>query len=65
MTETYLLVMRCPVHRRRDSSPGYRTELENLSSDEEGKRPKWKNCEAESTDALVRGGLSCKSEEAA
>ena len=64
MTETYLLVMRCPVFRRRDSNAGYRRELENLSSDEEGKRPKWKSHEAESTDALVRDGLPCKSEEA-
>ena len=28
--ETYLLAMRCPVYRGRESIPGCRTELENL-----------------------------------
>ena len=28
MEDTYLLAMRCPVYRRRDPDPGFRTELE-------------------------------------
>jgi hypothetical protein len=34
---TYLLAMRCPVCRRRDSHSGFRTELENLDGDAKGK----------------------------
>ncbi len=34
---TYLLAVRCPVHRRRDSNSGSRTELENLVCDAKGK----------------------------
>ena len=37
MTETYLLVMRCPVYRQRESHLGFRTELENLAGDGKGK----------------------------
>ena len=37
MAETYLLVMRCPVYRRRESQLGFRTELENLAGDGKGK----------------------------
>ena len=37
MAETYLLAMRGPVQRRRDSNPGFRTELENLTGDGKGK----------------------------
>ena len=37
MAETYLLVMRCPVYRRRESHLGFRTELENLAGDDKGK----------------------------
>ena len=37
MEETYLLAMRCPVFRRRDSHSGSRTELENLYGDGKGK----------------------------
>jgi hypothetical protein len=33
MEGTYLRAMRCPVYRRRDSHPGFRTELENLVGD--------------------------------
>jgi hypothetical protein len=36
MEETYLLAMRCPVYRRRDSHPGFRTELENLNGNDKG-----------------------------
>ena len=34
---TYLLSVRCPVYRGRDSSLGFRTELENLVCDGKGK----------------------------
>jgi hypothetical protein len=37
MAETYLLAMRCPVLRRRDSHSGFCTELENLAGDAKGK----------------------------
>src|ERR1700675_3762584 len=37
MEETYLLAMRCPVYRRRDSNPGFRAELEKLAGDEKGR----------------------------
>src|ERR1700739_4004819 len=37
MAETYLLAMRCPVLRRRDSPSGFCTELENLDGDGKGK----------------------------
>jgi hypothetical protein len=37
MAETYILAMRCPVYRRRESIPGFRTELENLTGDGKGK----------------------------
>jgi hypothetical protein len=37
MAETYLLAVRCPVYRRRDSHSGFRTELENLAGDGKGK----------------------------
>jgi len=33
----YLLAVRCPVYRRRDSDSGFRTELENLIGDAKGK----------------------------
>src|ERR1700747_2664341 len=36
MAETYLLAMRCPVLRRRDSHSGFCTELENLAGDAKG-----------------------------
>ncbi len=64
MADTYLPVMRCPVYRRRESHLGFRTELENLAGDVEGKRHKRMNREAESTDASARGGLPRGSEEA-
>jgi hypothetical protein len=37
MEGTCLLSMWCPVYRERDSSPGFRTELENLAGDAKGK----------------------------
>ena len=64
MAKTYLLAMRCPVCRRRDSHSGFRTERENLAGDAKGKGASGDNREAESTDALVRGGLPRSSDEA-
>jgi hypothetical protein len=37
MEDTYLLPMRCPVFRRRDSHLGFRTELETLTGHAKGK----------------------------
>jgi hypothetical protein len=37
MAGTYLLAMRCPVCRKRDSHLGFCTELENLVGDVKGK----------------------------
>ena len=64
MVETYLRAMRCPVHRRRESHPGFRTELENLAGDDKGKGTSGRNREAKSTDAVARGGLLRSTEEA-
>src|SRR3984893_2457875 len=64
MAETYLLPMRCPVLRRRDSHPRYRTKFENLDGDGKGKGTSGQNREAESTDAPTRGGLLGSSDEA-
>ena len=64
MADTYLLAMRCPVWRRRDSHSGFRTELENLAGDAKGKGASGANREAESTDAPERGGLLRISDEA-
>jgi len=64
MAETYLLAIRCPVYRRRDSHSGFCTELENLVDDAKGKGASGRNREAESTDALIRGGLLRSSDEA-
>ena len=64
VAETYLLATWRPVDRGRDSNPGFRTELENLVGDAQGKRYKWKNREAESTDAPTRVALLNSSEEA-
>jgi len=64
MAETYVLAMRCPVLRRRDSHSGFCTELENLDGDGKGKGTSGQNREAESTDAPTRGGLLGSSDEA-
>jgi hypothetical protein len=64
MADAYLLAMRCPVYRRRDSHLGSRAELENLSGDAKGKGTSGENREAESTDAPARGGPPRRSEEA-
>jgi len=36
MVDTYLLTMRCPVYRQRESHAGFRMELENLVGDGNG-----------------------------
>ena len=53
----YLLSMRRPVCRRRDSHAGFRTELENLIGDGKRKGTSGSNREAESIDAPIRVGL--------
>jgi hypothetical protein len=63
MAATYLLAVRCPVCRRRDSHSGSRAERENLAGDTKGKGPSGENRKAESTDALERGGLPRSSDE--
>src|ERR1019366_5343253 len=62
MAETWLLAMRCPGYRWRDSSLGSGMELENLFGGEKGKGTSGSPCEAESTDAPDSGGLSRSSE---
>jgi hypothetical protein len=47
MEGAYLLAMRCPVYRRRESHSGIRMELENLIGDGKGKRPSGEHREAE------------------
>jgi hypothetical protein len=64
MAGTYLLAMRCPVQKRRESSLGFRAELENLVGDDKGKGTSGQNREAESTEAPTRGGLLRSSDEA-
>jgi hypothetical protein len=54
---TYLLAVRCPVHRRRDSNLGFRTELENLVGPVKGKGPSGRTARLKSTDRPSRGGL--------
>src|ERR1700737_403929 len=57
MAETYVLAMRCPVLRRRDSHSGFCTELENLDGDGKGKGTSGQNREAEGSDGQTGGGL--------
>ena len=64
MARTYLLAMRCPVCRRRDSHSGSHMERENLLGDAKGKGTSGNNREAENTDASGRGGPSRSSDEA-
>src|SRR5512145_1276413 len=54
---------RHPACRRREARPGFRTERENLAGDGKGKGASGSNREAESTDALERGGLPRSSNE--
>jgi hypothetical protein len=61
---TYLLAVRCPVYRGRDSSLGLRAELENLVCEGKGKATSRRPREAESTNAQARGELLRSSDEA-
>jgi hypothetical protein len=58
------LPKRHPACRRREAQPGSYTERENLDGDAKGKGTSGSNREAESTDALARGGLLRSSDEA-
>ena len=57
MEGTYLLAMRCPVYRRRDSHPGFRTELENLDGNAKGEGPS--GSPARPTVPMCRTGADC------
>ena len=59
-----ILPERHPACRRREAQPGSCTERENLDGDAKGKGASGSNREAESTDALARGGLLRSSKEA-
>src|SRR3984893_3782844 len=58
------LPKRHPACRRREAQSGSCTERENLAGDGKGKGTSGSNREAESTDALERGGLLRSSYEA-
>ncbi len=62
--DVLILPERHPACRRREAQSGSRMERENLAGDAKGKGASGSNREAESTDALERGGLPCSSEEA-
>src|SRR5947207_12785654 len=64
MEEAYLLAMRCPVYRRRDSNPGFRTELENLAGDGKGKGTSGSTVRPKVPMRQRRGGLLRSSGEA-
>jgi hypothetical protein len=64
MEETYLLAMRCPVYRRRDSNLGFRAELENLAGDGKGKGTSGSTARPKVAMRQLRGGLLCSSGEA-
>ena len=58
------LLKRHPARRRREAQSGSCMEREDLTGDAEGKGASGSTCEAESTDALGRGGLLRSSDEA-
>ena len=58
-----MLTERHPACRWREAQPGSGTERENLASDAKGKGTSGYHRKAESTDALVRGGLPRSSDE--
>jgi hypothetical protein len=64
MAETYLLVMWCPVYRKRDSNLGFRAELENLAGDGKGKGTSGSPARPKVPTHQLRGGLLCISDEA-
>ena len=55
-TATYVLVLRCPVYRRRDSLAGLRRELENLRGDAKGKGPSGGPARPKVLRRFLRGG---------
>ena len=57
MEETYVLAMRCPVYKRRDSNPGFRAELENLAGDGKGKGTSGSTARPKVPMRQLRGGL--------
>jgi len=57
MEETYLLAVRCPVQRRREFSPGFRTELENLEGD--GKEKGTSGCTTRLKVPMRQPGADC------
>src|SRR6266436_4150915 len=57
MAETYLLAMRCPVYRRRDSNLGSGRELENLFGDGKGKGTSGRTARPKVPMRQSRGGL--------
>ena len=62
--DVLILTERHPACRRREARLGSCTERENLHGDAKGKGTSGASCEAESTDAPVRGGLLRSSDEA-
>ena len=64
MEETYLLAMRCPVYRRRDSNLGFCAELENLAGDGKEKGTSGSTARLNVPMRQLRGGLLGSSGEA-
>ena len=64
MAETYLLAMRCPVYRGRDSNLGSGGELENLRGDVKGKGTSGGSARPKVPMRRCRGGLLRSSAEA-
>jgi len=64
MAGTYLLAMRGPVQRRRDSNLGFCTELENLADDDKGKGTSGSPARPKVPMRQARGGLLRMSVEA-
>ena len=62
--DAYLLAVRCPVYRRRDSSPGFRTELENLGGDAKREKVQVEDPRGRKYRSTARGALLRSSEEA-
>src|ERR1700758_718345 len=64
IADTYLLAMRCPVYRRRDSHSGSRMELENLSGDAKRKGTSGSSARLKVPMRRYRGGPPRSSDEA-
>ncbi len=64
MGDTYLLPMRCPVFRRRDSHLAFRMELETLAGHVKGKSSSGGPARLKVTDGPTRRGLPYSSDEA-